>query len=124
MPIDPGPDPTQAAARTSATQDPVVMRPTRRALLGVVAPTALAFLPWPRLATAAGSPRLGYLSPASGPGDNHAAFLDRLRRLGYEQGKTIDIRWQWAAQRYDRFPDLAADLVKQEPDVLVGQTQA
>jgi putative ABC transport system substrate-binding protein len=42
-----------------------------------------------------------------------------LRRLGYEEGKNIVIHYRWAEDRYERLPELAAELVKLNVDVLV-----
>jgi len=45
-----------------------------------------------------------------------------LRQLGYEEGKNIVIEYRWAESRYDRLPDLAAELVKLRIDVLVAHS--
>jgi putative ABC transport system substrate-binding protein len=42
-----------------------------------------------------------------------------LRQLGYEEGKNIVIHYRWAEGRYDRLPELSAELVKLNVDVLV-----
>jgi putative ABC transport system substrate-binding protein len=42
-----------------------------------------------------------------------------LQRLGYEEGKSIVIEYRWAEDRYDRLPELAAELVKLNVDALV-----
>ena len=42
-----------------------------------------------------------------------------LRQLGYEEGKNIVIHYRWAEGRYDRLPELAAELVKLNVDVIV-----
>jgi putative ABC transport system substrate-binding protein len=45
-----------------------------------------------------------------------------LRQLGYEEGKNLVIEYRWAESRYDRLPDLAAELVKLRIDVLVAHS--
>jgi putative tryptophan/tyrosine transport system substrate-binding protein len=45
-----------------------------------------------------------------------------LRQLGYEEGKNIVIHYRWAEGRYDRLPDLAAELVNLNVDVIVTHT--
>jgi putative ABC transport system substrate-binding protein len=70
--------------------------------------------------------RIGYLGE-SGP--EQAPFLrtfeESLRELGYVEGKNLVIERRWAAFRYDRLPDLAAELVRLKPDVLAtGGTPA
>jgi ABC-type uncharacterized transport system substrate-binding protein len=47
-----------------------------------------------------------------------------LRQLGYEESRNITIEYRWADGRYDRLPDLAAELVRLNVDVLVTHTSA
>ncbi|MGH6804295.1 MAG: ABC transporter substrate-binding protein, partial [Methyloceanibacter sp.] len=42
-----------------------------------------------------------------------------LRDLGYVEGKNIVIEFRWAEDKYDRLPELAAELVRLKVDVLV-----
>jgi putative tryptophan/tyrosine transport system substrate-binding protein len=54
-----------------------------------------------------------------------AAFLQRLRELGWIDGHNLAIEYRWAEGREDRYNDLAADLVGQKVDVIVtGGTSA
>ena len=67
-------------------------------------------------------PRIGYLStgtPDSGK-SRFAAFRQGLRELGYSEGENIVIERRYAEGRYDRLPELAADLVRLKVDVLVA----
>jgi putative ABC transport system substrate-binding protein len=41
-----------------------------------------------------------------------AAFVQRLRELGWIEGRTIAIVYRWAEGQYDRLPELAAELVR------------
>jgi putative ABC transport system substrate-binding protein len=68
--------------------------------------------------------RIGFLSPADGPGPNHQAFVQQLKKLGYEEGINLRIEWRWLHQQYADLPQMAADLTRQNLDVLVAQTQA
>src|SRR5882724_7108170 len=66
-------------------------------------------------------PRIGYLIGTS-PTANAArieAFRQGLRELGYVEGKTIVIEWRYAEGKLDRFPALAAELVRLKVDVIV-----
>jgi len=47
------------------------------------------------------------------------AFLGGLRDLGYVEGKTVAIEWKWGQDQVDRLPDLAAELVRSQVDVIV-----
>ena len=65
--------------------------------------------------------RIGFLGVFSYPEYRRLfdALQKGLRQLGYEEGKNIVIEYRWAEGRYDRLPELAADLVKLKIDVLV-----
>jgi putative tryptophan/tyrosine transport system substrate-binding protein len=45
-----------------------------------------------------------------------------LRQRGYEEGKNIVMHYRWAEGRYDRLPELAAELVKLNIDLLVAHS--
>ena len=66
-------------------------------------------------------PRIGYLTAASlvDIADRAEAFRQGLRELGYVEGKTIVIEWRDAKGKSDRLPELAADLVRLNVDVIV-----
>ena len=79
---------------------------------------------WPLAARAQPSGkvyRIGFLGVTSQA--EYARFVDPLRvglrQLGYEEGKHIVIEYRWADGRYDRLPELAAELVKLNVDVIV-----
>ena len=48
-----------------------------------------------------------------------AAFTERLRELGYVEGKTLAIEWRFAEGRFERLGALAGDLVKANVEVIV-----
>jgi putative tryptophan/tyrosine transport system substrate-binding protein len=47
------------------------------------------------------------------------AFVEGLRDLGYVEGRTVAIEWKWGQDRDDLLPDLAAELVRSQVDVIV-----
>jgi ABC-type uncharacterized transport system substrate-binding protein len=49
-----------------------------------------------------------------------AAFRLGLRDLGYMEGKNISIDVRFAENNYDRLPELAAELVRLNPDIIVA----
>src|SRR5882672_1533788 len=65
--------------------------------------------------------RIGYLgnASASAQATRVESLRAGLRDLGYVEGKNIVIEFRWAEGRYDRLPDLAAELVRLKVDVLV-----
>jgi putative ABC transport system substrate-binding protein len=65
--------------------------------------------------------RLGFLgsSSASGYASRVNAMREGLRDLGYVEGKNIVIEYRWAEEKYDRLPDLAAELVDLKVDLII-----
>ena len=65
-------------------------------------------------------PRIGVLSPGvSGPSVLLDAFRQGLRELGYVEGQSIAIEYRFDEGRTERLPDLAAELVRLEMDVIL-----
>jgi ABC-type uncharacterized transport system substrate-binding protein len=66
-------------------------------------------------------PRIAYLGGASPSAiaPRTEAFRQRLRELGYVEGKNIVIEFRYAEENLDRLPALAADLVRLKVDVIV-----
>jgi putative tryptophan/tyrosine transport system substrate-binding protein len=66
-------------------------------------------------------PRIGLLVPSSASSDSTGrdAFLQGLRDLGYVEGKNIAIEYRYTEGELDRLPDLAAELVRLNVDVIV-----
>ena len=67
-------------------------------------------------------PRIGLLFTnfASTNTAREAAFREGLRELGYVAGKNIVIEYRYAEGQQDRFPALAAELVRLNVDVIVS----
>jgi putative tryptophan/tyrosine transport system substrate-binding protein len=61
-------------------------------------------------------PRIGYLATGSG---GESSLRQGLRELGYVEGKNIIIEDRFAEGNLDRFPALAAELVRLKVDVIV-----
>ena len=71
--------------------------------------------------------RIGFLAPATRTGYQHHtdAFLQGLRELGYVEGQNIVVEYRWADGNFERLPELAAELVRLNVDVIVAAvTQA
>jgi putative ABC transport system substrate-binding protein len=66
-------------------------------------------------------PIIGYLG--SGTPSTHglwaAAFVQRLRELGWTEGRTIAIEYRWAGGRSDRYREIAAEFVRLKVDIIV-----
>jgi putative ABC transport system substrate-binding protein len=66
-------------------------------------------------------PRIGYLSSSDAATESTRAEGIRLalRDLGYVEGRNIAIEYRYAAERPDRVPKLAAELVRLKVDLIV-----
>jgi putative tryptophan/tyrosine transport system substrate-binding protein len=69
----------------------------------------------------AGIHRIGILIAVSGSvfPARVEAFRQRLRQLGYVEGKNILIEYRYAEGKGERLPDLAAELVRLKVDIIV-----
>jgi len=77
---------------------------------------------WPLAARAQQTPpMIGFLGPASASAMSAwtAAFVQRLRELGWIEGRTIRIEYRWGDGRADRLPGIAAEFVRLKVDVIV-----
>jgi ABC-type uncharacterized transport system substrate-binding protein len=65
--------------------------------------------------------RVGYLggSPPSPAQPPLNGFVRGLRELGWVEGQNIVIEYRFAEGRYDRLPELAAELVRLKVDIIV-----
>src|SRR6516165_3758224 len=47
-----------------------------------------------------------------------AAFVQRLRELGWTEGRTVAIEYRWVEGRSERFAEIAAEFIRLKVDVL------
>jgi putative tryptophan/tyrosine transport system substrate-binding protein len=66
-------------------------------------------------------PRIGYLSPSDAATESTRSEPIRraLRELGYIEGQNIAIEYRYAEGKQDRYPELAAELVRLKVDIIV-----
>jgi putative ABC transport system substrate-binding protein len=66
-------------------------------------------------------PRIGYLSASSATeaAPRTEAFRKGMRDLGYVEGKNLVVEFRYAEGKFDRLPDLAAELVGLKVDAIV-----
>jgi putative ABC transport system substrate-binding protein len=85
--------------------------------------------PWP-FAARAQQPRklrtIGFLGAAAPSGWGHyvVAFEQRLRELGWIEGRTVAIEYRWAEGRSERYAEIAANFVKLKVEVIVTSGSA
>ena len=66
-------------------------------------------------------PRIGYLSSGDAARESarSEALRAGLRELGYIEGQNIAIEYRYAEGKRDRYPELAAELVRLKVDIIV-----
>lgn len=79
------------------------------------------FLLFPDAYAAEKIARVGFVGPESSGATGRAivAFWDRLREIGWIEGKNLVIEQRWAAGRIDQLPALMAEVIGRNVDVLV-----
>ena len=96
-------------------------RMTRRQFITLLGGAAVT---WPLAARAqqAGKlPTIGFLGAGTLSGWSLwvASFVQRLRELGWIEGRTVAIEYRWAEGRSERFAEIAAEFVRLKVDVIV-----
>jgi len=66
--------------------------------------------------------RVGVLSVRGGMEQRDEVFRQRLRELGYVEGKNLSIEWKFSDGKPDRLEPLTAELVKLNVDVIFGNS--
>src|SRR5262249_28780148 len=109
------------AARARRRGDRMIAKLKRRELITLIGSAAAA---WPlavRAQQAAKRPTIGFLGTNTPSANSQwtAAFVQRLRELGWIEGQTLAIEYRWAEGRSERFAELATDFVRLKVDVIV-----
>lgn len=63
---------------------------------------------------------VGYLSIGPGPSEQSRAFVDGLNALGYVEGRNLRVLYRWAEGKSERLPAMAAELVAERVDLILG----
>ncbi len=71
-------------------------------------------------------PTIGFLGATTSEGASQwvAAFVARLRELGWIEGRTVAIEYRWAEGRTERYSEIAAEFVKLKVDIIVTWASA
>ena len=96
----------------------------RREFITLLGGAAAASIAWPLAAIAQQSGKLrtiGFLGPntRSGASDWVAALAQRLRELGWIDGRNVTIEYRWGGGLNERFAQIAAEFVRLKVDVIV-----
>ena len=92
----------------------------RRAFIAALGGVAV----WPLAAHAqqsANLPTIGFLGATTPSPETPwtAAFVQRLRELGWIEGRNIAIEYRWAEGRDERFAEIAAEFIRLKVDVIL-----
>jgi len=87
----------------------------------ILALAALGVVPFAAKAqSVARVPRVGFLATGSAKASPSVdAFRKGLRDFGYIEGKNIELEIRWAEGRFEKMPELALELVRWKPDLMV-----
>jgi len=99
----------------------------RRGFMSLMGGAAAPSLLWPRAARAEPAMSIvGFLrtTPAEPFAHIVAALRQGLNETGFVEGRNLVIEQRWADNRLDRLPGLAADLVRRQAAVIVGNGPA
>jgi putative tryptophan/tyrosine transport system substrate-binding protein len=93
----------------------------RRQFITLLGSAAAAWSLAARAQQAGKVPTIGFLgqSTRSAGSEWIAAFVQRLRELGWSEGRTIAIEYRWGEGREERFAEVAAEFVRLKVDVIV-----
>ena len=94
----------------------------RREFITLVGGAAAA---WPRAARAqeaAKQPTIGFLGGGTPSSQSQwaIAFAQRLRELGWIEGRTVAIEYRWGEGRVERYAEIAAEFVRLNVDVILA----
>jgi putative ABC transport system substrate-binding protein len=66
--------------------------------------------------------RIGFLAAGAASARVQGPFLQGLRERGLEEGRDFAVDWRFADGRYERLPEMAAELVRLKVDAIVAVT--
>src|SRR5262245_3765631 len=85
-------------------------------------------LTWPRTARAqqSGKAVIGILESATPAGQSQwlNAFTQRMRELGWTEGRNLAIELRWGEGRSERYAEVAAEFARLKVDVIVASGSA
>src|SRR5262245_59847042 len=79
---------------------------------------------WPLAARAqqTGLPVIGFIGAESPEpyAERLDAFRQGLKETGFVEGQNVTVEYRWAQRHFDRYPELAAELVRRQVSVIAA----
>jgi putative ABC transport system substrate-binding protein len=99
--------------------DEVIMR--RRGFLKLLGGVALVWPDASRAQQTGRLPTVGFLGTTTPSAQSAwtSAFIERMRELGWVEGRTVAFEFRWAQGQAERYADIAAEFVRLKVDVIV-----
>jgi putative ABC transport system substrate-binding protein len=93
----------------------------RREFITLVGGAAAGWPPAARAQQPAKPPTVGFLGASTSSNWSHwtAAFVQRLRELGWIEGRTVAIEYRWADGRNERFVEIASEFARLKVDIIL-----
>jgi putative ABC transport system substrate-binding protein len=91
---------------------------TRRELIALVGSTAA--VSWPGAARAS-LRMIGFMGSGAAAAQSRwtVVVMERLRELGWAEGRNVAIEYRWADGRSERFAEIAAEFVRHNVDLIL-----
>ena len=68
--------------------------------------------------------RIGWLQPSPVPDPWLKGFRQGLQDFNYVEGKNLIVDYRWGDGNSDRLPEMAGELIRQNPDVIISVNTA
>jgi ABC-type uncharacterized transport system substrate-binding protein len=94
----------------------------RREIIALLGGAVAATWPLSARAQQLAMPVIGFLDPRSPEGvtERLRGLRQGLKETGHVEGENLTIEYRWAENQMDRLPELAADLVRRQPAVIIA----